>query len=542
MGPPSSTSSSSASGSDIEMLSLDESHVSPKHYEPRDTAQSPPDDHDSDDDDGGERALLGENTQTRWKEKPLSISLGFWKQTSGIVVETLPTLLFTTLSSLFTGELFSKISHWKAMTSVNELIAIVPVILNLKGNIEMNLSARLGTASNLGDLDTPSVRNVLILGNLALLQVQAAVVSFIAACLTFLLGMIIPGVGEESSDPSPIETRDPFRHYQPRIVGQSHSLRRPRPTPPLAGVPKSGFNEFMVLLSTAMSATCIASILLGSFMCFLVVLCRKLGRDPDNIAPPIASCLGDLVTMTLLGVMSTLLILGSGAIAPFLAIGVVVIWAIVCAYVVLQNEHVKPLLKEGWTPLLLSMVITSMSGIVLDLFVDRYDGYALLAVAFGGIPGGTGSIFVSRLSTAWHLATSATPRNTPTTSAGAGVSIAQSRHPRHDRPSPRTVMLVLLLVSLPVALVYFLVLHISAWLAASFTFSMLALIFLCIAITVSLAAAYFITDYMSRHGYDPDVYVMPIHSAIMDLMGELLLVSCFELASAIGLHVRSHIS
>lgn len=72
------------------MLSLDEIHVSPKHYDPRDTAQSPPDDHDSDDDDGGEsgeRALLGENTQTRWKGKPLGISLGFWGQTSGIVVE-----------------------------------------------------------------------------------------------------------------------------------------------------------------------------------------------------------------------------------------------------------------------------------------------------------------------------------------------------------------------------------------------------------------------------------------------------------------------
>jgi len=87
--------------------------------------------------------------------------------------------------------------------------------------------------------------------------------------------------------------------------------------------------------------------------------------------------------MTLLGVMSTLLIL-SGAIAPFLAIGVIVIWAIACAYVVLQNEYVKPLLKEGWTPLLASMVITSASGVVLDLFVDRYEGYALLAVAFGG--------------------------------------------------------------------------------------------------------------------------------------------------------------
>lgn len=98
-----------------------------------------------------------------------------------------------------------------------------------------------------------------------------------------------------------------------------------------------------------------------------------------------------------------------------------------------------------------------------------------------GIPGGTGSILVSRLSTAWHEATSTTPRNTLTASAGAGV-FTQSRHPRHDKPSPHTVMLVLLLVAMPVGLVYFLVLRISAWLAASFTFSMLALIFLCIAV------------------------------------------------------------
>src|SRR5712671_6039035 len=121
------------------------------------------------------------------------------------------------------------------MTSVNELIAIVPVILNLKGNIEMNLSARLGTASNMGDLDIPSVRNSLILGNLALLQVQAAVVSFIAACVSFLLSRIIPGVGEESPESQPADTRDPF-HQSPRI---------PRPTLPQAGVPKSGFNEYI---------------------------------------------------------------------------------------------------------------------------------------------------------------------------------------------------------------------------------------------------------------------------------------------------------
>lgn len=107
----------------------------------------------------------------------------------------------------------------------------------------------------------------------------------------------------------------------------------------------------------------------------------------DNIAPPVAACLGDLVTMIMLGAMSTLIILGSSTLAPFLIIGVVVLWAVACAYFVLRNPQVSPLLKEGWTPLFGSMVITSGSGIVLDLFVSRYDGYALLAVAFGGACG-----------------------------------------------------------------------------------------------------------------------------------------------------------
>jgi len=88
--------------------------------------------------------------------------------------------------------------------------------------------------------------------------------------------------------------------------------------------------------------------------------------------------------MTLLGLMSTLLVLGAETLVPFLIIGIVVVWAIACTYVALRNEYVKALLKQGWTPLLGAMVITSASGIVLDLFVSRYDGYALLAVAFGG--------------------------------------------------------------------------------------------------------------------------------------------------------------
>ena len=53
-------------------------------------------------------------------------------------------------------------------------------------------------------------------------------------------------------------------------------------------------------------------------------------------------------------------------------------------FVTRRNPHVRELLKEGWVPLFAAMVISSGTGIVLDTFVTRYEGFALLAVVISG--------------------------------------------------------------------------------------------------------------------------------------------------------------
>lgn len=131
------------------------------------------------------------------------------------------------------------------MLKVNELIMIIPVILNLKGNLEMNLSARLGTAANTGALDTPPSRRSLIRGNLALLQVQAALVSFVAANIAFALGRAMP--------PTPTgPAEDPFPGWDDNSTDASNSTssfflyaaRGPtRVRPPPAMAPQSGLPE-----------------------------------------------------------------------------------------------------------------------------------------------------------------------------------------------------------------------------------------------------------------------------------------------------------
>ena len=197
--------------------------------------------------------------------------------------------------------------------------------------------------------------------------------------------------------------------------------------------------------------------------------------------------------MSLLGAMSTVLTLGIGTAAPYVAMAVVTLCGLASVIVVRRNEHVRPLLSTGWSPLLGAVVVSSASGRVLDAFVTRYEGYAFLAVVFGGacpitaqilyfaltfllgLPGGAGSIFVSRLSTALHAAASdITPR--------PGVASRGIGHSNHE-PSPRLVMLVLFLVSIPVGIAFFSILRISSWLTTPFMFTVLALFFLCTAVS-----------------------------------------------------------
>ncbi len=104
----------------------------------------------------------------------------------------------------------------------------------------------------------------------------------------------------------------------------------------------------------------------------------------DNIAPPVASCLGDLVTLLLIGATSTVLIGFIHTPLPLIVGLCVVGIATTCFFLTRRNTYVRELVKEGWSPLFGAMVISSCTGIVLDLFVSRYEGFALLAVVISG--------------------------------------------------------------------------------------------------------------------------------------------------------------
>lgn len=84
------------------------------------------------------------------------------------------------------GIILDEISKWTVFSKVPELYYLIPTLLGLKGNLEMTMVARLSTKANMGDLRTfkQAVRSMV--HNIALVQSQAMVVSFLASFATLL--------------------------------------------------------------------------------------------------------------------------------------------------------------------------------------------------------------------------------------------------------------------------------------------------------------------------------------------------------------------
>lgn len=87
-----------------------------------------------------------------------------------------------------------------------------------------------------------------------------------------------------------------------------------------------------------------------------------------------------------------------------------------------------------------------------------------------GLPGATGSIFVSRLSTSLHAAAVSLTHPTPSSS------------PHKKEPSQKLVMLTLLLITLPVEVVFLGILMGLGWLDLPILFVLFSVLFFCFAV------------------------------------------------------------
>ncbi|GAA5863909.1 hypothetical protein JCM1840_005818 [Sporobolomyces johnsonii] len=410
-----------------------------------------------------------------------------------MMVETLPVLLLSMVGAILTGELLQRLQGWRVFIRIEELFILVPILLNLKGNLEMNLAARFSTSANIGELDLRLTRRALILGNLALLQVQALLVSLISGLLAFLLGLA---------------SRKGVHHaLQHPIHSPGSPLNQEAGGSDVTDALRGGYFEALLVLCVSMLAASISSGVLGSFMCSLVVLCRRFRINPDNIATPLAGMLGDLVTLVILGIFSSLFAKFMGTIISTLVFIVLLAAIAVNIVITFRNAYVQELLSVGWGPLFIAMAISSGSGVILESYVNAYRGFALLSPVLTALSGAAGSIFVSRISTALHSG---------------------------RREHYGVVGACLWMLTCPILGVFLLFAWATGQAPSGWVFGGAYLVVAALQTGLSLILAHQGSLLLWKLDYDPDVYALPLLSSFLDVSGQLLLVAAYAIANKLS--------
>uniref|UniRef100_A0A8C3AK06 Solute carrier family 41 member n=1 Tax=Cyclopterus lumpus TaxID=8103 RepID=A0A8C3AK06_CYCLU len=401
----------------------------------------------------------------------------------------LPFLLagFGTVSA---GMVLDIVQHWEAFQYITEIFILVPALLGLKGNLEMTLASRLSTAVNVGKMDSPIEKWNLIIGNLALKQVQATVVGFLAAVAAVVLGWIPEG--------------------------------------------KFQMSHAVLLCSSSVATAFIASMLQGFIMVGVIVGSKKTGINPDNVATPIAASFGDLITLAILAWISQGLYKCLDT-YPYVS-------SLVCAFfmclnplwIVISSKHPasRTLLYSGWEPVITAMVISSIGGLILDKTVSdpNLAGIVVYTPVINGIGGNLVAIQASRFST--HLHFHCAPGEVPDEAKGCYYPCRTFWGKGANHRSAQ----VLLLLVIPGHLIFLYTIHLmkSGHTTLTPIFMSVYLAAAMLQVFLLLCIADWMVHSMWRSGKDPDSFSIPYLTALGDLLGTALLALSFHFLWVIG--------
>lgn len=422
---------------------------------------------------------LRSDGQNMPKESPLAMAL-----------QILVPFLLAGFGTVSAGMVLDIVQHWEAFQYITEIFILVPALLGLKGNLEMTLASRLSTAVNVGKMDSPIEKWNLIIGNLALKQVQATVVGFLAAVAAVVLGWIPEG--------------------------------------------KFQMSHAVLLCSSSVATAFIASLLQGIIMVGVIVGSKKTGINPDNVATPIAASFGDLITLAILAWISQGLYKCLDS-YPYVS-------SLVCAFfmcltplwMVISSKHPasRTLLYSGWEPVITAMVISSIGGLILDKTVSdpNLAGIVVYTPVINGIGGNLVAIQSSRIST--HLHFHCAPGEVPDEAKGCYYPCRTFCGTGANHRSAQ----VLLLLVIPGHLIFLYTIHLmkSGHTTLTPIFMSVYLAAAMLQVLLLLCIADWMVHSMWRSGKDPDSFSIPYLTALGDLLGTALLALSFHFLWLIG--------
>lgn len=367
----------------------------------------------------------------------------------------------------------------------------------------MCLASRLSTQANLGNMH--SLREIvkMIVGNIALVQIQAIVAAILVAIFAIIVGSIQDLVHkEEGSEGVPFEW------------------------------------NYALLLATSSVCTATSSCFILDFaMIAVIMISHRCKMNPDNLATPLAASIGDVVSISVFSAIAS-------AFFERLQDQVWILYVVLVGYllllplwicIVLRNKYTRNVLTSGWVPVLSALFISGLGGLILNEVVNKFTGFVVFQPIINGIGGNLVSVQASRISTMLHqtsilgiLPPHAKLWVAPWTALFKGAPYAKTAR-------------ILIGMALSGQLVFvFAADYIKCQRSTVDAYFVLSyLVVSALQVILLLYAAHIIIHAMWRHKIDPDNSAIPYLTALGDLTGTMFLALAFWFLTEINQEYRS---
>lgn len=346
------------------------------------------------------------------------------------------------------------------------LIVLVPAAIGMRGNIFGALGSRLGTAIHTGQFDGRLQRR-----NLAGQNVAAS------AALTLFISLALAVLAKEVARLFGVETI-PLSHYI---------------TVSVIGGLISSIVILMITLAVAKHSV-------------------SRGWDMDNVAAPVVTAAGDLVTLPSLWLTTVFLpVQPVPQVVTALTLAATA-WTTIYLLRAKRMAIFQTIVRQGLGILVVAALIDVIAGLTIDQRLERFvafPGLLVLFPAFLADAGALGAILSARLASKLHLG-SITPRKIPGLKSVEDIALTY-------------------VLGIPV----FLMIGVSGTVVSSIVgFAtpslgrMVALTLLAgfIATTGAIFVAYYSAVASYHFGLDPDSYGIPAVTSSMDLLGTVALI------------------
>ncbi|KAG5513193.1 hypothetical protein PMAC_001563 [Pneumocystis sp. 'macacae'] len=386
-----------------------------------------------------------------------------------LAVQSSASLILSVFGSVLTGFMLNFVQKFPIFQNYPSLFILIPILLNLIGCLEMNLTSRLSTLANMDLLNTHDARRTIISKQLILLQVQTITVGTISGLVAFLFSYI----HESYNKPQNISLLQHQTHNQ--------------------------FLKLFILISTSVATGCISSVVLGALVSLLVIFSLQFNVNPDNILTPIVSSFGDLISISTFSILSTIFV--SLFRLYSLVIFIILVIAIFFFIITRLNEtQLNQIALSTWIPLFISLLITSGSGILFENYVYRYHAIAFMLPICQGLNGNIGCIYASRISTALQM------KNTK------------------YKEIKWTIIITLFCINLLFQTAFLLTIYKMKILFLTLTFIIIYQLISGCVVIASLLLGEILMHLCWKYNFDPDIHAFPILSSVQPYLNFFLLI------------------